>query len=138
MADIPGLIRGAHLNRGLGFAFLRHVRRCTCLVYVLDLSTEEDPWEQLQALRHELEQYEPGLSERPAALIANKLDLPIAQENLERLRERLDKDPDVIGGGDMGEEMGIFAISARKGTNVKKVLVHLRELYEKHKNAVSW
>ena len=60
VADIPGLIRGAHLNYGLGFAFLRHVERCVCLLYVLDMSADR-PWVQLEDLQYELNQYQVGL-----------------------------------------------------------------------------
>ena len=64
VADIPGLIPDAHRNRGLGVSFLRHVQRCTCLLYVLDGSAR--PAEQLRVLRHELNMFQPGPG-RPAA-----------------------------------------------------------------------
>ena len=77
MADIPGLIPDAHKNRGLGVSFLRHVQRCTCLLYVLDVAAR--PAEQWHVLRHELNMFQPGLADRPHALVANKCDLPGAE-----------------------------------------------------------
>lgn len=117
VADIPGLIKDAHKNRGLGFQFLRHIERCVCLLYVLDLSVEE-PWTQLSDLKYELEQYSPGLSERPHAVIGNKIDLPVSEENLKLLQEQI--------------SLPIFAVSAKKGTNINDLLLHLRSLYDKY------
>ncbi|KAK7878672.1 hypothetical protein WMY93_030508 [Mugilogobius chulae] len=85
VADIPGIIRGAHLNRGLGLSFLRHIERCRFLLFVLDISSPE-PWTELEHLRYELDQYEPDLSHRPHAIIANKMDLPNSKEKLMILR----------------------------------------------------
>ncbi|XP_025787910.1 mitochondrial ribosome-associated GTPase 2 [Puma concolor] len=62
VADIPGIVRGAHRNRGLGSAFLRHIERCRFLLFVVDLS-EPEPWTQLEDLKWELEQHEAGLSQ---------------------------------------------------------------------------
>ncbi|KAB0404603.1 hypothetical protein E2I00_017050, partial [Balaenoptera physalus] len=89
VADIPGIICGAHQNRGLGLAFLRHIERCPFLLFVLDLSVPE-PWTQLDDLKYELEQYRQGLSERPHAVVANKElhDDHVAAE-LERGRQPL-------------------------------------------------
>ncbi|KPP79316.1 mitochondrial ribosome-associated GTPase 2-like [Scleropages formosus] len=115
VADIPGIIRGAHLNRGLGISFLRHIERCRFLLFVLDLSIAE-PWTQLQDLRFELEKYEPGLSRRPQAVVANKMDLPEAQENLTELRCR--------------EKQRVIPVSALTGDNVEELILHLRELYD--------
>ena len=77
VADIPGLIRDAHRNRGLGVSFLRHVQRCSCLLYVLDVTAR--PARQLEVLRHELDMFQAGLADRPHALVANKCDLPGAE-----------------------------------------------------------
>ena len=78
VADIPGLIPDAHKNRGLGIDFLRHIQRCSCLLYILDLSHPE-PWYQLETLMHELEMFMPGLSTRPHAILGNKIDLPVSE-----------------------------------------------------------
>ncbi|KAL3819574.1 hypothetical protein ACJIZ3_005479 [Penstemon smallii] len=95
IADIPGLIRGAHENRGLGHAFLRHIERTKVLAYVVDLAAAIDgrkgmpPWEQLKDLMLELECYREGLSERPSLIVANKIDEVGAEEVYEELRERV-------------------------------------------------
>ena len=91
VADIPGLIEGAHENVGLGHAFLRHIERTSVLSYVLDMGGVDgrDPLDDLDALKNELELYMPGLSKRASMVIANKMDLEGAEENLERLREKL-------------------------------------------------
>ncbi|XP_012686205.1 mitochondrial ribosome-associated GTPase 2 isoform X1 [Clupea harengus] len=115
VADIPGLIQGAHLNRGLGVSFLRHIERCRFLLFVLDLSSPE-PWVQLEHLRFELDQYEPGLSQRPQVIVANKLDLPQAQENLEALRGQVSQ--------------RVIPVSALTGQNTEELILHLRELYD--------
>ena len=76
MADIPGLVPGAHLNKGLGISFLRHVERCTSLVYVLDASSSDpDLCKQLDILQNELNCYQPGMSHRAQLVVANKMDL---------------------------------------------------------------
>jgi len=118
VADIPGLIPGAHLNRGLGCSFLRHIERCGCLLYVIDLSATE-PWTQLDTLRYELEQYQPGLSGRPHIIVANKLDLPTSARNLEELRARF-------------QDSCLIALSAKEKTNVDALIKQLRVMYDKH------
>ncbi|XP_047242668.1 mitochondrial ribosome-associated GTPase 2 [Girardinichthys multiradiatus] len=115
VADIPGIIRGAHLNRGLGISFLRHIERCRFLLFVLDLSAAE-PWTQLQHLFYELEQYEPGLSQRPRAIVANKMDLPEAREKLETLKSQVTQ--------------RVIPVSALTGQNTEELILHLRELYD--------
>ncbi|KAK3020243.1 hypothetical protein RJ639_045567 [Escallonia herrerae] len=95
VADIPGLIRGAHENRGLGHAFLRHIERTKVLAYVVDLAAALDdrkgipPWEQLRDLILELEFYREGLSGRPSLIVANKIDEVGAEEVCDELKRRV-------------------------------------------------
>lgn len=90
VADIPGLIEGAHRNLGLGHAFLRHITRCRLLLFVLDMAGSEarNPIEDLQHLRREIDLYDPRLAQRPWRVVANKMDLPEADENLAAFRRR--------------------------------------------------
>ncbi|MDP9379648.1 MAG: GTPase ObgE [Chloroflexota bacterium] len=88
VADIPGLIEGAHQGVGLGDEFLRHIERTRVLVYVLDGSGQEGrpPINDLQVLRRELSLYQPQLAERPSIIAFNKMDMTEAQENWEEFR----------------------------------------------------
>ena len=88
IADIPGLIEGAHRNLGLGHDFLRHITRCRFLLFVVDVAGSEgrNPVEDLRNLRREIDLYDAALSKRPWCIIANKMDLPAARENLETLQ----------------------------------------------------
>ena len=90
IADIPGLIEGAHRGLGLGHEFLRHITRCRILLFVVDIAGSEgrNPIEDLANLRREIDLYDPALSKRPWYIIANKMDLPAARENLEALQHR--------------------------------------------------
>ena len=118
VADIPGLIEGAHENVGLGHEFLRHIERCRVLVYVLDTAGVDDrlPWVDLTALRQELELHQAGLSSRPGIVVANKMDLDGADENLTRLRAETG--------------LRVFAISALKHERTEQLTQTLRELLE--------
>jgi GTPase involved in cell partitioning and DNA repair len=78
VADLPGLIPGSHLNRGLGIQFLKHIERCAALLYLLDLASPE-PWTHLEVLQFELSQFSPELLKYPQLVVANKLDLPEAK-----------------------------------------------------------
>jgi len=93
VADIPGLIEGAHRGVGLGHEFLRHITRCRVLIFVVDVAGSEgrNPVEDLQNLRREIDLYDPTLSSRAWFVVANKMDLPGAKENLKALQERLPK-----------------------------------------------
>ncbi|MGE9296674.1 MAG: GTPase ObgE [Puniceicoccales bacterium] len=89
IADIPGLIEGAHENRGLGHRFLRHVERCRLLLFMIDMAGEEDrdPLEDYASLCRELELYQAEIADRPRIIIANKMDeQPSAGDNLKRFR----------------------------------------------------
>jgi GTPase len=90
MADIPGLIEGAHEGAGLGDAFLRHIERTRMLVHVLDVCpTSGDPVEDYRAIREELTRYSPTLAEKPEIVVANKMDLTDSDAHLEDLRKQL-------------------------------------------------
>eukprot|EP00118_Oscarella_pearsei_P002620 m.11051 g.11051 ORF g.11051 m.11051 type:complete len:336 (+) comp22936_c0_seq2:186-1193(+) len=81
VADIPGLVVGAHENKGLGHSFLRHIERCHGLLYVIDASAD-NPRDHYFQLAHELERYKNGLSLRPAVIVANKIDLERGARNV--------------------------------------------------------
>ncbi|RLN49489.1 hypothetical protein BBJ29_000077 [Phytophthora kernoviae] len=92
VADIPGLIDGAHRNVGLGHDFLRHIERTKILLYVLDTAGSEgrDPLEDFAHLQKELELYAPGISSRPSLIVANKMDEPGAEDIFNKLRQSTD------------------------------------------------
>jgi len=110
IADIPGLIEGAHRGLGLGHEFLRHVTRCRIFLFVVDVAGSEgrNPVEDLQQLRKELDLYDPLLSQRPWFIIANKMDLPGVEENLDALRKKFPK-------------IDIVPISAAKGDGIEEL-----------------
>ncbi|HAD81744.1 MAG: hypothetical protein A2509_10795 [Candidatus Edwardsbacteria bacterium RIFOXYD12_FULL_50_11] len=74
VADMPGLIEGAHQGKGLGTRFLRHVERTKLLVYVIDASVA-DPWKEYRVLKDELVEFNPAIAKRPSLLVLNKMDL---------------------------------------------------------------
>jgi GTPase len=90
VADIPGLIEGAHRGLGLGHEFLRHITRCRILIFVIDVAGSEgrNPVEDLQSLRREIDLFDPALSSRPWLVVANKMDLSDAKKNLEAVQAR--------------------------------------------------
>lgn len=94
MADLPGLIEGAHSGVGLGHQFLRHIERTRVIVHVIDMAATEgrDPYEDYLTINKELEQYNLRLMERPQIIVANKMDMPDAEENLALFKEKLTDD----------------------------------------------
>jgi GTP-binding protein len=114
VADIPGLIEGAHRNVGLGHDFLRHITRCRYLLFVLDAAGSEGrhPLEDLQSLRREINLYDARLSQRPWCIVANKVELPDAEENLRLLRERF-------------PTISVLPISAERGEGIMELKEHL-------------
>ncbi|KAM8735646.1 GTP-binding protein 10 [Acanthopagrus schlegelii] len=99
VADLPGLIEGAHLNKGMGHKFLKHVERTKQLMFVIDVcgfqlasnTPFRSAFEAVQLLTKELELYKEELVSKPALLVVNKMDLPHAEEKLEELKEQLQK-----------------------------------------------
>ena len=92
MADLPGLIEGASLGHGLGLQFLRHIERTRVILHVIDMSGSEgrDPFEDYKVINNELVSYKYDLLKRPQIIIANKMDLPDAEEHLAMFREQLE------------------------------------------------
>lgn len=95
VCDVPGLIEGAHENVGLGHKFLRHILRCKILVILLDMAGTDnrEPWDDYAKLLKELELYDPGLLEKPRYVVANKMDEPVAEENLKKFKKKVKKTP---------------------------------------------
>ncbi|XP_068591846.1 GTP-binding protein 10 isoform X2 [Cebidichthys violaceus] len=101
VADLPGLIEGAHINKGMGHKFLKHVERTKQLLFVVDVcgfqlaskTQFRTPFEAVQLLTKELELYKEELVSKPALLVVNKMDLPDAEDNLAELKEQL-QNPD--------------------------------------------
>ncbi len=90
LADVPGLIAGASENRGLGHRFLRHIERCTLLMFLLDMAgtDERDPREDYATLLAELKAYDPALLKKPRIVVANNVDLPEAKKNLSAFKRK--------------------------------------------------
>ncbi|MFZ0826727.1 MAG: GTPase ObgE [Verrucomicrobiia bacterium] len=93
VCDVPGLIEGAHQNVGLGHAFLRHIERCKIIVLLLDMAGTDNraPWDDYKQLLKELELYDPALLERPRLVVANKMDEPVAEDNLKQFKKKIKK-----------------------------------------------
>ncbi len=118
MADIPGLIEGAHQGVGLGDEFLRHIERTRVILHVLDTGGSEgrEPIEDFYKINHELKNYSEKLTERVQIIAANKIDIPDAKANLERLQTEL------------GDQYEIYPISAVTGDGIKPLMFRLAEM----------
>ncbi len=128
VADIPGLIEGAHAGVGLGHDFLRHVERTRVLIHVIDAAGTEgrDPLDDFNTINGELRLYQPALAERPQVVALNKLDLPEGQENAERLRKTLPVPKDMV-----------FGISAVTGEGVQPLLRRVAEMLREMPNPLA-
>jgi len=115
VADIPGLVEGAHAGKGLGHDFLRHIERCAVLLFVIDAAGTEgrEPAEDYRLLRKELREYDPVLARRPFLIVANKADLPETAGHLASLRQASRK--------------SILPISAKTGKGVPELIAALRD-----------
>ncbi len=120
MADLPGLIEGAHQGVGLGHQFLRHIERTRVIVHVIDMSGLEgrDPYEDYLTINQELKEYNLRLTERPQVVVANKMDIPEAEENLSKFKEQV------------GDEVQIFPISAVTRQGLRDLLFTVADLVE--------
>lgn len=120
MADLPGLIEGAHEGVGLGHQFLRHIERTRVIVHVIDMSALEgrDPYEDYLLINEELKQYNLRLMERPQIIVANKMDMPDSEANLEKFKEQLTAD------------YPIFPISAVTKQGLRELLLTIADKIE--------
>lgn len=123
MADLPGLIEGAHEGVGLGHEFLRHVERTRVIIHVVDMSGSEgrDPFDDWQKINHELKEYNANLEDRPQIVAANKMDMPDSEENLELFKQRiLEVRPDMV----------IMPISSLTRKGVQELLYRAADLLD--------
>uniref|UniRef100_A0A1B0CSI3 Uncharacterized protein n=1 Tax=Lutzomyia longipalpis TaxID=7200 RepID=A0A1B0CSI3_LUTLO len=145
VADLPGLIEGAHANIGMGHKFLKHVERTRMLILIADifgfqLSPQHQKRTCLQnvyALNRELELYDPTLLEKPSILLINKLDLEGASEeferiqpNLHRLEEQVAECPEEIRPRKLLNFERILSISAKEGMDIDRVVANIREVLD--------
>ena len=91
MADLPGLIEGAHLGKGLGLTFLRHLERCRVIVHLVSM-TDEDPYASFKQIQTELKEYGMGLEKRPLIIVASKMDEEGAKDKLKEFKKKVKQD----------------------------------------------
>jgi GTPase len=123
VADLPGLLKDAHKGVGLGHAFLRHIERSRFLVYVVDMAGVDGrpPYEDYVALKHELKLYRKDLASRPALVVANKMDLAEAKENLKEFKKKTRTKP--------------IPVSAATGDGIKELREAIRKLAAENASA---
>lgn len=118
MADLPGLIEGASLGEGLGDRFLRHIERTRVIAHVIDMSGFEgrDPYDDYVLINKELENFNPKILNKPQLIIANKMDMEKAKENLENFKKKVDAP--------------IYPVSAISNEGLEDVLTHLADMLD--------
>lgn len=128
MADLPGLIEGASQGVGLGTQFLRHIERTRVILHVIDMSGMEgrDPYEDYQLINNELESYDLRLLERPQIIVANKMDMPDAEENLKEFKAKLAE----LKEDEYDDDIPVFAISGISHQGVEPLLSATADLLE--------
>ncbi len=126
IADIPGLIKGANENKGLGHRFLRHIERCGLLVFMIDMSGNDgrDPWDDYADLLNELKLYDKALAKKPHLVAANKMDEPASEKNLKTFKTKFKK-AKVFPISCLSEE-GIEALKKEILKQVKKIREQLK------------
>ena len=118
MADLPGLIEGAHEGKGLGLQFLRHIERCRVIVHLIDMGESgRDPVNDYKVINNELKSYGFGLDKRPMILVASKMDEEGAEERLKEFKKHVKED--------------IIPISALTEQGIEEVLYKCADLVEK-------
>jgi GTPase len=119
IADVPGIISGAHIDKGLGLSFLKHIERTSVLIYLIDVSSSEgrEPIEDFLTLQDELRAYRSDLLDRPSLVVLNKIDEEGAKERAEAFRQAYQGDPS-----------SLFEISAFDGTGLNPFIEAMRGL----------
>ncbi len=126
MADIPGLIAGAHQGAGLGSRFLRHIERTSLLVHLVDIAvdSEGDAWHHYAEINEELKRFHPSLAEKPQMAVLNKVDLPLVRERIPQVRDAFHR-----------KGVDLFAISAWTGEGVDDLIREIGRRWEKIRGA---
>uniref|UniRef100_A0A0N4ZTR1 OBG-type G domain-containing protein n=1 Tax=Parastrongyloides trichosuri TaxID=131310 RepID=A0A0N4ZTR1_PARTI len=122
IADIPGLIKGAHLDYGLGSSFLQHIKRCQCLIYVIDVSLG-DYEEQYEILKNELELYKKGISDKPTMIVLSKMDLG-KNINTSKIQQ-------------LFNNIKVFPVSSKNREGLVELLTHVREIHDFYNNSIN-
>ena len=118
VADLPGLIKGASLGEGLGDRFLKHIERTRVIAHVIDMSGFEgrEPYEDYETINNELKAFNEKILDKPQIIIANKMDMEGAKENLEKFKTLVDKE--------------VFEVSALSNEGLEDVLVKLADMLD--------
>lgn len=116
IADLPGLIKGASLGHGLGIRFLKHIERTRIIVHIIDMS-RENPYEDYNIINNELKSFNAKLLNKKQIVLANKMDIPISKENLEKFTKKI--------------KVPIYQLSALTGQGIEKVLYKIADELEK-------
>ena len=117
VADLPGLIEGASLGHGLGDKFLKHIERTRVIAHIIDMSGyTNNPYKDYVTINKELENFDKSLIEKPQIIIANKMDMPSAKDNLKSFKEKVDKE--------------IFEMSAINGEGINKIILKLADMLD--------
>ncbi|WP_283747895.1 GTPase ObgE [Bacillus thuringiensis] len=126
MADLPGLIEGAHQGVGLGHQFLRHIERTKVIVHLVDMSGVEgrNPYEDYKTIINELKEYDARLVSLPQIIVASKMDMPDAEENLAIFKKEIEDD------------IAIFPISTLNQKGIRELLFRVADLVEKTPSSV--
>ena len=124
MADLPGLIEGASKGEGLGDRFLKHIERTKVIAHVIDMSASElrNPYEDYLLINKELKEFNEKLIKKPQIIIANKMDLPTAKEELKKFKEKV-------------KDVEIFEISAATNQGLQRVIDRLADLVDEVPNS---
>lgn len=121
LADMPGLIEGAHEGKGLGLMFLRHIERTRVLIHMIDMSSSRDPYEDYKIIRNELDKYGMNLSKKPELIVGSKMDEEGSLEKFNEFKKKINKE--------------VLPVSAINEKELKNVLYKCFELL---KNAPSY
>ena len=118
LADLPGLIEGASLGHGLGDRFLRHIERTRIIAHIIDMSgySGRNPIDDYNIINKELKEFDEKLLKKPQIVVANKMDMPAASDNLKKFKKEIDVE--------------VFEISAIKGEGLSKVALKLADMLD--------